>query len=90
MIGEAGFEKVGIDDREDVRECLGSGDSVGDLDPFPEPVLLEFAEVLDVGEAVHTTEHRRDGHEENFAEIVAFVASGAGIFDDLEGVEMSW
>ena len=41
---------------------------------------LSLAEVLDVGEAVHTTEHRRDGHEENFAEIVAFVASGAGIF----------
>lgn len=90
VFGEAGFEKVGVDDREDVRKSLRAWDSVGDFDPLPEPILLDFAEVFDVGEPVHAAEHRRGGHEKNPAEMMSFVTSRAGILDDLKGMEMDW
>lgn len=90
VFGEAGFEKVGVDDREDVRKSLRAWDCVGDFDPLPEPFLLDLAEVFDVGEPVHAAEHRRGGHEKNPAEMMSFVTSRAGILDDLEGMEMGW
>ena len=59
---KTGFEKIRIDDREDIRKGLGAGYPIGYFDPFPEPFLLKFAEVLDVGEALHAAKYRRGGH----------------------------
>jgi hypothetical protein len=59
MFGEAGFEKIRINDRKDVGEDLGAGCPVGDLYPFPELFPLKSGEVLDVGEAVHIAKHGR-------------------------------
>jgi hypothetical protein len=42
VFDEAGFEKVRIDDPEDVRESLRTWDSIVDFDPLLEPFLVDL------------------------------------------------
>lgn len=55
---------------------MGLGHSIGNFDPFSQPLDLEITEVFDFRKAVHSAKHGTDGHEENLTEMMELVATG--------------
>ncbi len=84
MLCEALVEMFRVNKGKDVSKGLGGRNSVGQSDPFAQPVGLVFAEVFDLGEVVHSAQGGADDHEEDFAKVVFFVMAGAGVFKNLK------
>ena len=87
MIDEAIAKALGINERKYVREGLGARHAVGHFDPLFEPRFLKEAKLFDVGERVHAAKHTGDDHEKHGTKVMAFVPSGARVFNDLEGMK---
>jgi len=55
------------------------------LTPEQQRHLLEFAEVLDFGKAIHSTKHTSHVDEEAFSKMMLGISRATRILNDLEG-----
>src|SRR5690606_29988455 len=85
--GDALGEGGRLDGLENPGEGVGTRDAVGQLEPFAQPVLVEFAELLHEFVGTRPAEDGGEGHEKDLTEMVQRAASGPRIGNGSEGLE---
>ena len=88
--GKALAEPIWINGSEDTPEGVIAGYSARQLEAFAQPRLTGFGEALEVIEPLASTDHRRQGDENDLAEVVARMTTIAWIFQTLEGLKSIW
>ena len=87
MFGDTGGEGGRGGGLENAGDGVGARGAVGELEPFAQPGLAQFGELLHEFVGSHATEDGGEGDEEDLAEMMEGVASVAGGGKRAEGVE---